>query len=122
MTALGALAASPLALLAAARETPGADTSAPSTFGFTEIAHGVGATHQVAPGYRAEVLIRWGDPLLTGAPIFDPRGQSAATQLRQFGFNNDYIGFVPLPFGSGNSEHGLLRINREYSNEEVMFP
>lgn len=122
MTALGALAASPLALLAAARETPGAHTSAPSAFGFTEVAHGVNETHQIAPCYRADILVRWGDPVLPGAPIFDPRGQSVAAQLRQFRYNNDYIGFLPLPFGSGNSDHGLLRINREYTNEEVMFP
>jgi hypothetical protein len=122
VSALGALAASPLALFAGAHEVMGTEGEAVGAFGFTEIAHGVDANHQVAPGYRAEVLIRWGDAVLPGAPAFDPRGQSAAAQLRQFGYNNDYIGFVPLPFGSGNSDHGLLCINHEYTNEEVMFP
>jgi secreted PhoX family phosphatase len=117
VTALGALAGSPLALLAAAGEAP-----AQTRFGFEEIAHGVDETHHVAPGYRAEVLIRWGDPVLPGAPEFDPYRQSAAAQKRQFGYNNDFIGYIPLPFGSNSSDHGLLCINHEYTDEEVMFP
>jgi secreted PhoX family phosphatase len=132
VTAIGALAASPLALLAAAgRDEPTAgaqhesaeDSAAtPGRFGFTEIAHGVDETHHVAPGYRAEVLIRWGDAVLPDSPKFDPRRQSAAAQLKQFGYNNDFIGYIPLPFGSDNADHGLLCVNHEYTDEEVMFP
>ena len=92
------------------------------SFGFQEIAHGVDETHHVAPGYRADVLIRWGDPVLPDAPAFDPRNQTAAAQEKQFGYNNDYIGFLPLPPGSNSADHGLLCINHEYTNEEVMFP
>ncbi len=58
-------------------------------FGFTEIAHGVDETHHVAPGYRADVLICWGDPVLSGAPALDPSAQTAEAQERQFGYNND---------------------------------
>ncbi|WP_168012396.1 PhoX family protein [Halomonas salinarum] len=88
-------------------------------FAFDEIAHGVDTTHHVAEGYDADVLIRWGDPLFTDAPAFDPQRQSADAQERQFGYNNDYIGFVPL---NGNPDHGLLVVNHEYTNEELMFP
>ena len=91
-------------------------------FTFTEIEHGVDTTHHVAPGYKAEVLLRWGDPLFPDSPAFDPRNQSAAAQLKQFGYNNDYIGFLPLPEGSGASDRGLLCVNHEYTNEELMFP
>jgi len=119
VTAMGVLAANPLALLAGCRERGDPVASA---FGFTEIAHGVDKTHQVAPGYSADILIRWGDPVLPDAPAFDPHGQSAEAQRRQFGYNNDFIGYIPLPLGSDSSDHGLLCINHEYTNEEVMFP
>lgn len=99
-----------------------AQGQARSRFGFNEIRHGVDAHHHVAPGYAADVLIRWGDPVLTDAPAFDPQGQSAATQLMQFGYNNDFVGYVPLPPGSNNSQHGLLCINHEYSIASLMLP
>jgi hypothetical protein len=120
MTAMASLAASPLALLVPRREARAADT--PSPFRFTEIQHGIDETHHVAPGYHADILIRWGDPVEKGAPAFDPYQQSAAAQSKQFGYNNDYVGFIPLPFGSGNADHGLLCVNHEYTDEEVMFP
>ena len=126
VTALGALVSSPLAALAAteasASKPANADKPDATRFHFDEIAHGVDETHHVSPGYRADVLIRWGDKVMADAPAFDPRGQSAAAQSRQFGYNNDFIGYIPLPLGSDNSEHGLLCVNHEYSNEEVMFP
>ena len=99
-----------------------ARAAAQSSFGFTEIAHGVDERHHVAPGYRADVLIRWGDPVEAGAPAFDPQRQSAAAQARQFGYNCDYVGFAALPQGGSAADHGLLFVNHEYTNEELMFP
>ena len=58
-------------------------------FDFEEIAHGVDETHHVAKGHRADILIRWGDPVVSGAPAFDPAAQSAAAQAKQFGYNNE---------------------------------
>ncbi len=96
--------------------------AATSRYVFDEISHGADETHHTAPGYSADVLIRWGDPLLPGAPAFDPMNQTAAAQEQQFGYNNDYVGYVPLPFGSNSADHGLLCVNHEYTNEEIMFP
>lgn len=93
-----------------------------SAFGFSEIAHGVDETHHVAPGYDADILIRWGDPVTADAPAFDPMRQTAAAQAKQFGYNNDYVGFVPLPVGSTSADHGLLCVNHEYTTSVQMFP
>ncbi len=91
----------------------------PDRFDFTEVEAGVDETHHVAEGYRADILLRWGDPLFPDSPAFDPLQQSAAAQLKQFGYNNDYIAFFPL---SDSGDRGLLCINHEYTNEEIMFP
>ena len=74
--------------------------------------------HYIAEGYDADILIRWGDPVLPGAPAFDPTKQTADAQARQFGYNNDYLGYIPLE----GSRRGLLVVNHEYTNEELMFP
>ena len=37
-----------------------------SLFDFKEIEAGIDQTHHVAEGYDAEILIRWGDPVLPG--------------------------------------------------------
>ncbi|WP_029006818.1 PhoX family protein [Azospirillum halopraeferens] len=107
-------------LMAVSREAAAA--AGKPTFSFTEIQHGVDETHHVAPGYDADILIRWGDPVLADAPAFDPMKQSAEAQAKQFGYNNDYVGYAPLPLGSNTPDHGLLCINHEYTDEEVMFP
>lgn len=112
-----------LATTALAALPPGARAEVPGhSFAFSEVPHGADRTHHVAEGYRVDVLIRWGDPVTVDAPAFDPLRQSAAAQQKQFGYNNDYLAFLPLPAGSGNPDRGLLVVNHEYTNEELMFP
>ncbi|RUW34433.1 MULTISPECIES: PhoX family phosphatase [unclassified Mesorhizobium] len=115
--AVSAIAAtvSPLALVAA-NEARAAEASA---FKFDELEAGIDDKHHVAPGYDADVLLRWGDPLFADSPEFDPLKQSAAAQARQFGYNNDYVGYIPI---DGSAEHGLLVVNHEYTNPHLMFP
>jgi secreted PhoX family phosphatase len=95
---------------------------AASSFGFESLSQTITQDMQVAPGYSAQVLIGWGDPMLPGAPAFDPMNQTAEAQALQFGYNNDYLGYFPLPRGSDSSEHGLLGVNFEYTSHELMFP
>jgi secreted PhoX family phosphatase len=116
ITAISA-AAAPLAIAAAGRAAAQATSTTPS-FDFKELRVGADATHHVAEGYEADVLIRWGDKVLEGAPRFDPTRQAAEAQARQFGYNNDFLGYVPLD----GSRRGLLVVNHEYTNEELMFP
>lgn len=99
---------------------PGQANAAPmGRYVFDELDWGNDETHHVADGYEADILLRWGDPITADAPEFDVMNQSAAAQLRQFGYNNDYIGFTPL---NADATRGLLCVNHEYTNEEVMFP
>lgn len=95
---------------------------APSTLTFTEIEHGLDQTIHVAPNYRADVVLRWGDPIIAAAPPFEIANQSAAAQEMQFGYNNDFLAFLPLPRGSQSSDHGLLCVNHEYTIAYLMFP
>lgn len=110
-----AAAVSPLALVAADE----ARAAGASAFKFDELEAGIDDKHHVAPGYDADVLLRWGDPLFADSPDFDPVKQSAEAQARQFGYNNDYIGYIPI---DGSAEHGLLVVNHEYTNPHLMFP
>ena len=112
---------SPLALLATEAASAQEANTTPS-FSFKEVLSGVDDKHYVAEGYDADVLIRWGDPVLPGAPAFDPSKLTKDGQAKQFGYNNDYLGYFPLPGTPNPSEHGLLCVNHEYTNEELMFP
>jgi uncharacterized protein len=93
-----------------------------TTLSFTELTRIYDEKDHVAPGYGKQVLIRWGDPVVKGAPAFDPAKQSAAAQELQFGYNNDFMAFLPLPVGSNSSDHGLLCVNHEYVNPHIMWP
>ncbi len=90
-----------------------------SRYMFNELTWGNDETHHIAEGYNADILLRWGDPITADAPEFDVNNQTAAAQLKQFGYNNDYVGFTAL---DDDGTRGLLCVNHEYTNEEVMFP
>ncbi|MEU3947468.1 PhoX family protein [Streptomyces sp. NPDC029526] len=72
----------------------------------------------VPEGYRQNVVIRWGEPILRGAPAFDPERQSAEAQAGQFGYNCDFLALLPL---KGERGRQLLVANHEYTDEVLMF-
>ncbi len=117
---LGVVASATLFGPAAFAADPQSAEEPAGSFEFDEVEAGVDLTDHVADGYRARPpLLRWGDPLFPDSPPFDPLKQSAAAQLRQFGYNNDYIAYFPI---EGSSRRGILCVNHEYTNEELMFP
>ena len=115
--AVSAIAAtvSPMALMLADDARAGEG----SAFVFEEVEAGIDERHHVAAGYDADILLRWGDGIFPDSPAFDPRNQTPEAQARQFGYNNDYVGYIPI---DGSSEHGILVVNHEYTNEHLMFP
>ncbi|MYS69715.1 DUF839 domain-containing protein, partial [Streptomyces sp. SID5926] len=85
---------------------------------FTPVAPNTDDAVTVPEGYRQEVVIRWGEPILRGAPAFDPEKQSAEAQAGQFGYNNDFLALLPL---RGEHDRQLLVANHEYTDEVLMF-
>ncbi len=99
----------------------GATPVAEAETGFQPISLDTGDQLVVAANHSAVPFLRWGDPLFPDAPEWDIDNQSAEAQEQQFGYNCDWIGFLPLPQGSDASDRGLLGINHEYTNPELMF-
>jgi secreted PhoX family phosphatase len=74
---------------------------------------------RVPPGYVAEVLYAWGDPV-SGGPAFAPdASNTAAEQAQQAGMHHDGIHYFPLSQRRA-SEHGLLVMNHEYTDDGLL--
>ncbi|MCX2782982.1 PhoX family phosphatase [Microbulbifer thermotolerans] len=106
--------------------------SGAANLSFAEIPHALDDRHHLPVGYNADLLLRWGDPLVPGATPFDPRALTPREQERRFGYNNDFIAYMPLDPGAGpgegerhcksrNSTRGLLCVNHEYTQPHLMF-
>ncbi|MEL7283532.1 MAG: PhoX family phosphatase [Pseudomonadota bacterium] len=126
---LGGLAAtSGLVATGCATATQSVETSsvtndaAEPLFSFEEISRGMDETHHVPNGYQSDLVIRWGDPLFEDSPAFDPMAQSEAAQLKQFGYNNDFLGLVALPDNDQGQARVLLCANHEYVSSLLMQP
>jgi len=75
----------------------------------------------VPEGYKQNIVIRWGEPILRGAPDFDPEKQSVKAQEGQFGYNNDFLSLLPLEDQESGNKRQLLVANHEYTDEILMF-
>lgn len=78
----------------------------------------------VPPGYNAELLVAWGDPITPAGPIWaEDASQDAAAQAEQFGGHVDgmhYFGFPVRGTGGVSNERGILCVNNEYTHEEIL--
>ncbi|HEC1747460.1 TPA: PhoX family phosphatase [Campylobacter lari] len=74
----------------------------------------------VPDGYKADILISWGDPLFSKASIYDEEKnidkKAVENAKLTFGDNNDGMSFFPL-----SKDRAILAINNEYINPEIMF-
>ncbi|WP_062441411.1 PhoX family protein [Herbidospora daliensis] len=83
---------------------------------FTPVAPNTNDQVTVPNGYQAAVVVRWGDPVVPGAPAFDFEAQTPEAQAKQFGYNCDFVTMFPM-----GRDRALLWVNHEYTNEELMF-
>ncbi|MDD2059278.1 PhoX family phosphatase [Pseudomonas sp. GD03860] len=90
-----------------------------SLLGFTSIPAATADSISLPPGYKASVLISWGQPLHANAPAFDASGTGTAKdQELQFGDNNDGMSLFPFP---DDDNRALMAINNEYTNYRYLF-
>ncbi len=83
-------------------------------FAFEQLPAQTDGTVHVPEGYTWDVLVRWGDPLFSDAPAFDPAmGVPTEGSDRVFGENTDGMEL----FKVGN--HELLVVNSEYVNPDL---
>ncbi|RMI43605.1 PhoX family protein [Streptomyces triticirhizae] len=77
----------------------------------------------VPEGYRAQVLIPWGTPIRPGGPEWrEDATNTAEEQAEQVGMNHDGMHFFPLGHGREGNQRGLLVLNHEYIDQELLFP
>ena len=72
---------------------------------------------RVAPGYSAQLLYGWGDPISDGPAMQPDASDSAALQMQQAGMHHDGMHFFPFP---GKQNHGLLAMNHEYVDDGLL--
>ena len=104
---------------AAAGRVPAATAAERRALTFTPVAPNRLDDIVVPRNYGYRVVVRWGDPVLPGAPAFDVHNQTAAAQAMQFGYNCDYLCVKPFP---DDQDRALLFANHEYTDEQLMFP
>ena len=107
-------------LLSRSALADGVSAASSPLLGFESIDAATRDTLTLPPGYRASVLISWGQPLHTGGPAFDPSGKgSADAQEVQFGDNNDGMSLFAFP---DDPNRALMAINNEYTNYRYLYP
>ncbi len=94
-----------------------------SQIGFTPVPPNTADTVRVPDGYEWRTFIRWGDPILPGVGGLnsDYSNVTPEQQAGAFGYNNDFVAYLPATRGGEESRSGLLWVNHEYTNPELMF-
>jgi len=121
-----ALAGVPL-LGCATRPSSPAAAAKPAAPGFRAVPAGNADTIVVPEGYESYVLYAWGDPTGAGPAFRQDASNSAEEQEQQAGMHHDALHYFPMIVTSGgraaeSSEHGLLVVNHEYTDDGLLHP
>ncbi|MFW8594301.1 PhoX family protein [Cribrihabitans neustonicus] len=85
-----------------------------SRFPFEQIAIQTDGTVHVPEGFTWDVMVRWGDPLFSGAPEFDAKtGIPTEGSDRVFGENTDGMELFSI------DGRAVLAVNSEYANTDI---
>ncbi|QKV68166.1 PhoX family phosphatase [Streptomyces harbinensis] len=107
----------------AATASPPEPTGRRPTLGFTPVPTSDADRITLPEGYRAQVIIPWGTPIRPGGPAWrKDAANSAAEQAQQVGMNHDGMHFFPLGKGAERNRRGLLVLNHEYIDQQLLFP
>lgn len=126
--AVGTFLAGPLAGCSSTAASPAQTAAAinpqaSGLLGFTPVPVSRADTVSVPEGYRTQVFLPWGTPLLPGAPAFRRNAtNSAADQEQQVGSHHDGMHFFPIDLKQGgqSSSEGLLVMNHEYVDPNML--
>jgi secreted PhoX family phosphatase len=96
---------------------------APLSPGFEPVPHSTADAVVVPEGYSVQVLIPEGEPLLRHAPPYIPGDyNSGADREQQIGAHHDGMWFFPFQHGESENRRGLLCVNHENINPELIHP
>ena len=111
----GTLAFGSFAMLGGTLVPSGAQ-AASDRFAFTQIPANTDDAVTVPEGYKADILVRWGDPLWSNAPEFDHATRGTAdSQARAFGDNIDGMEVYAI------GDKMVLVANNEYTNRKILW-
>ncbi|MBU53933.1 MAG: Tat pathway signal protein [Deltaproteobacteria bacterium] len=103
------------------REQPPEKSQVRRKLGFTSIPIADLEDTVIVPnGYTATVFFAWGDPVSDGPSFKKDASNTASEQEKQAGMHHDGMHYFPLPIGSTNSKHGLLVVNHEYLDPQIL--
>ncbi len=76
----------------------------------------------VAPGWRRDILVRWGDRVTFDAPPFDPRTVDAEGAGAQFGWDARIAALVAPPAAADNVPRAVLAVVHPTVEPRMAFP
>ena len=94
-----------------------------AALGFKGVATSTADAVVVPPGYTAQVLAPWGEPvgIAGNMPAFRmDASNSAADQAVQMGMHHDGLNYFPLQHEPGSAQRGLLVMNHEYTDDGLL--
>lgn len=118
----GLVAGAATALIARHVGIPEASAAESKGLDFAELPRVRDVNDHWPEGYRRQILLKWGDAIFPDSPKFDVATLDGKAAARQFGYNNDFTQYLPLPWGKDSSDHGLMVISHEYATPFLMFP